>query len=209
MSTDAYRGLAVVYDPATAGALDPLRRLVAEVLTGLGAKRVLDVCCGTGRLVTRLRHGGFEAVGIDGSPAMLRMAGRSVRDGKTPVARMDARAMGFADATFDAAVIMLALHENEEADRLAMGRDMLRVVRPGGHVLVLDYAAPAPNTLMGLLLPVVERTAGQRHYRNYRDFVLRKGAAGFARRLGRSVLASYPCLGRQAALLVVGARQAA
>ena len=204
MSADAYRGLALVYDPATSLALDPLRRLVGDVLGRLGAGRILDVCCGTGRLVAGLRRQGLAAVGIDGSPAMLRVARRTVRDAQTPFARMDARRLGFADATFDAAVVMLALHENEEADRLALGREMVRVVRPGGHLLVLDYAAPAASGAMGRLVPLVERLAGPRHYRNYRDFLLRKGAADFVRRLGRSVLAAYPCLGGQASLVVAG-----
>jgi demethylmenaquinone methyltransferase/2-methoxy-6-polyprenyl-1,4-benzoquinol methylase len=202
LSGDAYHRLAGLYDPATALFLDPVRRLVRDVLSELGARRVLDVCCGTGRAVARLRRAGFGAVGVDASPAMLAAARRTCF-GEAPFGRMDARRLAFADGVFDAAVVMFALHENREADRLAIGREMARVTRPGGHLLLVDYAAPSGASAMGALVSMAERMAGGDHYRNYRDFQLRKGVADFARRLGRAVLATRPCLGARAALLVL------
>lgn len=213
MSSDPYQRVAGIYDPATALFLDPLRRLVRDVSLGLGARRVLDVCCGTGRQILLLRRAGLQAFGVDASPAMLARARKAVGPSSigAPFARMDARNLAFADAAFDASVVTLALHENEEPDRLAMGREMARVTRPGGHLLVLDYAAPAGPSVMGALVALAERLAGAEHSRNYRDFLARKGVEGFARRLGRPVLAAHPCLwGRvgQAALLVLAARPA-
>lgn len=210
MSDDPYRFLARGYDPATALFLDPLRRLVRGVLLGLGARRVLDVCCGTGRQTLLLRRAGLQAFGVDASPAMLAAARKAAGPlpAKSPFGRMDARRLAFADAACDASVITFALHENEEPDRLAMGQEMARVTRPGGHLLVLDYAARARPSAMGALVALAERLAGAAHSRNYRDFLARKGVEGFARRLGRPVLAAHPCLAGQATLLVLAARQA-
>ena len=203
MSDDAYRAVARLYDPATALFLDPLRRLVCGALLRSGARRVLDVCCGTGRQVLLLRRAGLAAVGVDASPAMLQTA-RKTAGTALPFARMDARRMAFPDAAFDAAVIALALHENEESDRLAMVREMARVVRPDGLLLVVDYLAPARPSIMGGLVVVAERLAGAAHFRNYRDFQLRKGVVGLARRLGAApgiAAAARRCLGGRAALL--------
>lgn len=202
MTGDAYGRVAGLYDPATALFLDPVRRLVRDELLRAGARRVLDVCCGTGRQVMLLRRAGLCAAGIDASPAML-AAARKAAGREAPFARMDARRMAFADATFDAAVIVLALHENEEPDRLAMVRETARVTRPDGHLLVLDYLAPARPSVMGALVALAERLAGADHCRNYRDFVLRKGVSGLVRRLGAAPRSSRPCLGHQAALLVL------
>ncbi len=203
MRGDPYQAVARLYDPATALFLSPLRRLVRDVLLRCSARTVLDVCCGTGRQTALLRRAGLDALGADLSPAMLAVARRTAPE--TPFVRLDARRLAFADAAFDAATITLALHENEEPDRLAMGREMARVTRPGGCLLVLDYAAPPGPSAMGLLVAVAERLAGAAHCRNYRDFTARKGVSGFARRLGRPVLAAYPCLAGQAALLVLAA----
>lgn len=200
LAGDAYGRLARFYDPATALFLDPARRLVREVLAGLGARRVLDACCGTGRLVAMLERAGFSAMGADASPAMLAMARRP---GSIPaVARMDVRRLAFPDASFDAAVICLALHENPEPDRLAMGRELVRVLRPGGALLLLDYAASERPLAMAPLVGLAEWLAGPEHFRNYRDFMARKGVGAFALRLGRAVSASHPCLGGRAALIV-------
>lgn len=196
MSNDSYQALARLYDPATGPFLAPVRRLVREELRRLGARLVLDVCCGTGRQVALLRAGGMAAVGLDASPAMLGRA-RGL-----PVARMDARVMAVPDAAFDATLICLALHENRQDDRLAMLAEMARVTRPGGHLLVVDYRTPYPVTVMGPLVSLAECLAGREHYRNYRDFLARKGVLGLVRQSGLTVGRTVPCLGGRAALVV-------
>ena len=208
MSGDAYAGVAGLYDPATALFLDPVRRLVAGTLGGLGVRRVCDVCCGTGRLVAQLRRAGFAAVGIDASPAMLARA-RALCQGEQVFARMDARRLALPDGACDAVIATFALHENTPDDRRAMLAEMFRVTRPGGHVLVVDYFAGQPASPMGLLVALAERLAGREHYRNYRDFLARKGVAGLFQAAGRPVAAWYPCLGGRAALVVAPAGQAA
>lgn len=200
MTRDAYGHLARLYDPATALFLDPVRRLVREVLTGLGARRVLDACCGTGRLVALLKRAGFSALGADASPAMLARARRNAHP--AAVARMDVRKLAFPDASFDAAVICFALHENTEPDRLAMGRELVRVLRPGGALLLVDYATPARPAALAPIVSLVEWTAGSDHYRHFRDFLARKGVEDFALRLGRAVSLRRPCLGGQAELVL-------
>lgn len=198
---DPYRSLARIYDPATALFLDPVRRLVADTLCRLEASTVLDVCCGTGRLVSRLRRDGLFVVGADASPAMLDVARRALGPGIC--SRMDARSLAFADASFDATVITFALHENPEPDRLAMVGQMLRVTRPGGHVLLVDYQGPPwPRCPLGWLVPLAEWSAGGEHFRNYRDFVARKGVAALVRRAGGEVAETLPCLLGRAALVV-------
>jgi demethylmenaquinone methyltransferase/2-methoxy-6-polyprenyl-1,4-benzoquinol methylase len=201
LSPDPYAAIAGLYDPVTAAFLDPVRRLVRETLADCGARRVLDVCCGTGRLTLCLRRAGFAAVGLDASPAMLAKARAAAGPGQAVFARMDARRPAFPDASFDVAVATFCLHENGPDDRRSILEAMFRLVRPGGQVLVVDYLAGLPPSPMGLLVTLAERLAGGEHYRNYRDFLARKGVVGLFQAAGRPVDRRLACLGGRAALV--------
>jgi len=100
---------------------------------------VLDLACGAGRHLQRLREAGVEATGIDLSLPLLReAAGRSVVDGS--VVRADMRALPFADSAFDGLVNFFTsfgyfLTPEEDAEVLS---EIRRVLRPGAHFL-MDY----------------------------------------------------------------------
>jgi SAM-dependent methyltransferase len=100
---------------------------------GPGA-RVLEVGCGRGHLVQRLRFDGIDAVGVDLNPM-------AIEHGVTEQLRvMDATALQFPDAHFDALVSMHMIeHIPALDDALA---EMARVVRPGGFLLLVYPAEP-------------------------------------------------------------------
>jgi SAM-dependent methyltransferase len=121
-----------VYRPEQDAVLDALR---AE-----GARRVLDLGCGTGQLAHRLRlvGAGLQVVGCDFSAGMLRQA----RTGDRAVdwVQGDAMRLPFAAARFDAVVSTQAFHWFP--DRAAALHEVARVLRPGG-CLVLTLVRPA------------------------------------------------------------------
>jgi ubiquinone/menaquinone biosynthesis C-methylase UbiE len=95
------------------------------------ARDVLEVGCGTGLVLARVADFARSARGIDLSPGMLehaRARGLDVREGS-------ATALPFDDASFDVAYSFKVLSHVPELDRALA--EMLRVVRPGGH-LVFD-----------------------------------------------------------------------
>jgi demethylmenaquinone methyltransferase/2-methoxy-6-polyprenyl-1,4-benzoquinol methylase len=116
------------------------RRLVA--LTGLQpGDPALDVCCGTGDIALRLAERGAEVIGLDFSPPMLEVARR--RGGGIVRPRWmqgDAMRLPFADGTFAAVTVGYGLRNL--ADWRVGLREMARVTRPGGRVLVLDFGKP-------------------------------------------------------------------
>jgi SAM-dependent methyltransferase len=95
-------------------------------------KDLLDVGCGTGHHLKALRARGYEAVGVDGSGAMLAQA-RGV-DAAAPLAQSDVTALPFRSASFDAA-LSVEVHRYLE-DPLPLWREIARVLRPGGHCFV-------------------------------------------------------------------------
>ena len=110
------------------------------------AETVLDVCCGTGDLARALlARRGRRVIACDFSSAMLARARRKlagpIRAGRASVLEADALRLPFADGSVDAAASAFGLRNLEDPARgLA---EMVRVVRPGGRVVVLEFHAPA------------------------------------------------------------------
>jgi demethylmenaquinone methyltransferase / 2-methoxy-6-polyprenyl-1,4-benzoquinol methylase len=110
-------------------------------------ERTLDLCCGTGDLALRMAQAGALAYGLDFSLPMLEIArSRSRRiQPQVTFVQGDALRLPFEDSIFDAVTISYGLRNL--ADFEAGLREMLRVARPGGRLLVLDFGKP-PNRLL-------------------------------------------------------------
>lgn len=115
------------------------RRKVARIVRRWKPARILDVATGTGDLALEIQDVCPEAeiVGSDFCAEMLEHA--SARGlGKTLVA--DAMDLPFEDAGFDVVTVAFGLRNMENYDGAI--REMRRVLRPGGHLLVLDFSVP-------------------------------------------------------------------
>jgi demethylmenaquinone methyltransferase/2-methoxy-6-polyprenyl-1,4-benzoquinol methylase len=125
------------------------RRLVvlAEVRPGAAA---LDLCCGTGDLAFTLARRGARVTGLDFSQAMLDVARRRAlsRPGGVEFLRGDAMQLPFAADTFDIVTVGYGLRNL--ADWETGLREMIRVARPGGRVLVLEFGKPDNALWRGL-----------------------------------------------------------
>ena len=138
----AYRRWAGVYDAVFGGVSAwGRRRAVAEVNRLPGA-RVLEVGVGTG---LALPHYAADKriTGIDLSAEMLARARTRVRGERLAnveaLLEVDAEQTGFADASFDIAVAMFVASVVPNPRRLL--REMRRVVRPGGQILLVNHFA--------------------------------------------------------------------
>lgn len=155
----------------TARSEDIVERIVRQARPA-PADAALDVACGPGLLVCALAKQVRHATGIDLTPAMLEQARRVQQEqGLTNVTwdQGDVTAMPYADATFDVVTCRFAFHHFP--DPLAVLREMRRVCRAGGRVVVVDSApaaekADAFNAMEKLrdpshtrALPVAEMTA--------------------------------------------------
>jgi demethylmenaquinone methyltransferase / 2-methoxy-6-polyprenyl-1,4-benzoquinol methylase len=114
------------------------RRATRQALALRPGERLLDVGAGTGVSTAELARSGAYAVGSDISLGMLR-AGRRRRPA-VPLLAGDALALPFADETFDAVTISFALRNVTDAD--AALRELARVTRPGGRLVVCEFSHP-------------------------------------------------------------------
>ena len=122
------------------------KRLLARVGPVTG-RRVVDVACGTGDLALLFRRHGAHALGVDFTAEMLARAEDKARRARADsgarflVVRGDALALPVAKGQADLATIAFGLRNL--ADRLEGVREMARVVRPGGRVVVLEFSMPS------------------------------------------------------------------
>ena len=118
-------------------------RLVQRAGVGPGT-RALDVCCGTGDVAFALARAGADTTGIDFSAAMLdvarRRAGRGPAGQRLQFLQGDALHLPFEDASFDRVTISYGLRNL--ADLLGGLRELRRVLKPGGRLLILDFGKP-------------------------------------------------------------------
>jgi ubiquinone/menaquinone biosynthesis C-methylase UbiE len=109
-------------------------------------QRVLDVGCGTGyfaRLLARAVGPGGLVVGIDPSPEMIAYAGRKAgRASDCQFQVGTAESLDFPAEHFDVVVSSLVLHHLPEDLRVPALREMRRVLRPGGTLLVAEAQVP-------------------------------------------------------------------
>lgn len=114
------------------------RRATRAALDLRPGDRVLDVGAGTGVSTEELARSGAYAVGADLSVGMLRV-GKRVRPG-VPLVAGDALRLPFPDASFDAVTISFALRNVQ--DTVAAIRELGRVTRPGGRLVVCEFSHP-------------------------------------------------------------------
>ena len=111
-----------------------------------GAKdRVLDVACGTGDFsIEALRHGVRQVVGVDISENMLAVAQEKARDKgleeQLEFLYGDSEQLTFPDENFDAVTVAFGVRNFEHLERGL--REMCRVLRPGGRVVILEFSTP-------------------------------------------------------------------
>lgn len=109
------------------------------------SRRVLDVGCGTGRLLARAarREPAAILVGVDVDRESIEMARERARSSPASVEfhLASAERMPFADGFFDTAMAAFVLRGLREASLLRVLHEIRRVLRPGGRVLVLDWVA--------------------------------------------------------------------
>lgn len=115
------------------------RWAVRRALDPRPGQRVLDLAAGTGTSSRPFADAGAQVVAADFSLGML-LAGTGRRvTGVVPVGA-DALTLPFADASFDAVTISFGLRNVH--DTAAALREMLRVTRPGGRLVVCEFSTP-------------------------------------------------------------------
>lgn len=143
------------------------RRKAIRLLKDIQPKMILDVATGTGDFsIEALSLKPQKVVGVDISAGMLEVGRTKMReknlDQVIELVLADSEKLPFSDNYFDAAIVAFGVRNFENLER-GLG-EMLRVVKPGGRIVILEFSRPAKFPMKQLykvyftaILPVVGR----------------------------------------------------
>jgi len=132
-----------------------LKKTLAQVETKPGAK-ILQLTCVYGKLTPSLLSAtGNEVHLCDAAAGQLHLARRKtlhVAD-RCHLARMNAESLGYRNDAFDQVIVFFLLHEMPAEARHNVYAEIARVVRPGGSMLITEYAATPQHHWLYRLIP--------------------------------------------------------
>jgi len=165
--------------------LRPLRPRIAHLCLKHGMHIVLDIATATGAQCRALEAAGLHAVGLDLSEAMI-AAARKRRARNLEYVVGSAYELPFAEAAFDAALLILALHEHSEKERTRMLMEALRVIKHNGYLVLAEYSRPAKACIHipWRIIQLIENLAGSEHRAGFHQFIATDGLRGLLRRHG-------------------------
>ncbi|NND44290.1 MAG: class I SAM-dependent methyltransferase [Xanthomonadales bacterium] len=141
-----------------------MKRLTAQVLGETRLKprsRVLQLACVYGdftcRLAQRVAESGSRLDLVDVAPIQLRNARHKLAQHRNvSFQHQDSSALHYPDDSFDQSVVFFLLHEQPDEVRRATVREAIRVTRPGGKIIFVDYHGPKrSNPLRYVMKPVL------------------------------------------------------
>ena len=142
------------------GANRPNSRMVIELAKVKPGDRVLDVACGTGNLtLTAQSYVGpaGKVYGIDAASEMIEVAQKkAARSAPEVIFEVGlVEKLAFPDATFDVVISRLAIHHLPDDLKPRAFAEILRVLKPGGHLLIADFTPPKNPVLNHITSAVI------------------------------------------------------
>ncbi len=133
--------LAPFYDFVTVP-FSKVRDKVVNFTDARKGSKILDIATGTGKQAFAFAKQGHEVIGIDLSEAMLKVANKKNKYGNVKLEVGDATNLPFEDESFDISCMSFALHDMPLTIREKALKEMVRVTKTKGMVVIVDYALP-------------------------------------------------------------------
>jgi demethylmenaquinone methyltransferase/2-methoxy-6-polyprenyl-1,4-benzoquinol methylase len=178
------RGIRILTLGSLDGAYD---RLTSHIERG---QRVLDIGCGTGALTIRAAQKDAQVKGIDVNAQMLEIAQERIREtglsNHVELCEMGVAELGSEEAeSYDVVMSGLCFSELTEGELTYTLREAMRILRPGGRLLIADEVSPENtakrlfNWLIRLPLVVITYIVTQTTTRAVKGLAEKVGRAGF------------------------------
>jgi SAM-dependent methyltransferase len=141
-----------------------LKRRVLACAAIASDEQVLDVGCGTGTLAVAAARAapGVRVTGLDADPSILARARRKAADAGLEIGFDQGSSTGlpYADASFDLVLSTLFFHHLADDAKRQSAAELVRVLRPGGRVVVGDLGRPQDPLMRIAVLVTVQLLDG-------------------------------------------------
>lgn len=151
---------------------------------------VLDLCCGTGAQIQLLGKKREGVYGVDLDFNMLQYA--STRHRGYSFVCGNARGLPFKPDSFCSVILSYAVHEKVPSLRQKMILGVLRVLKPEGKIIFIDYEIPRNfiSRVGRMATFIIERSAGKKHFQNSQEFLSQGGLKEFIHKNGLKEVSS-------------------
>lgn len=171
---DQYKKIAnwydMIFEPLNSG----LRKIGMKLYPPKDGMNVLDIGCGTGAHLKLYQDESCNVFGIDMSAAMLKVARTKLGD-SADLRLGNASKTTYSENKFDIIIVSTVLHEMDHQARINVIKEVKRILKKDGRVLLIDFHSGTTKNMKGLFSKVIitisEIVAGRTHYKNYRNFM--------------------------------------
>ena len=172
----AFDFLAPIYNIVTLPLIG-VRNQVVYLTNAPKGSTILDVATGTGQQAFAFAKRGYDVIGVDLTKSMLDIARKHNKGGLVRFEAADASYLRFEANSFDVSCISFALHDMPPKIRGKVLQEMVRVTKPNGIIVIVDYDLPRNKIGRSLIYHFITLYEGE-YYKNFvasnLDSLLRK-----------------------------------
>ena len=134
------------------------RTLLVEELNPQSGEKILEFGFGTGQnlLLVKQKEPKTDLIGLDIDPKVRNIAQHKIRKNgfELPLDLYDGSAFPYADAQFDKVYSSLVFHQLDAATKLHCLKEIYRVLKPNGHLLIGDWGKAKSRLMRGAFYAV-------------------------------------------------------
>lgn len=128
--------------------------------------KILDIATGTGDQALAFAREGYDVTGVDISEAMLNRAKKKNKYANAKFEVADVTKLPFNDTSFDVSCVSFALHDMPLTIREKTLKEMIRVTKNEGKIVIVDYALPRNRVGRFLVYHLIKLYEGK-YYVNF------------------------------------------
>jgi len=181
-------GILAPYYDTVAIFISRIRNKVVDFTNARNGSRILDVGTGTGKQAFAFAKKGYDVIGVDLSEDMLNVAYKKNKYGNVKFEVADATNLPFEDNSFDVSCVSFALHDMPSTIREKALKEMARVTKPKGMLVIVDYALPKSKISKFLIYHFVKL------YEKYYPEFIKSDLEALLRKSGIEVKEELPVL---------------
>ena len=166
LTRKAFDFLAPFYNIMTLPLVRVRNQVVDFANAGKGST-VLDVATGTGQQAFAFAKRGYDVIGVDLTESMLEIARKHNKGGLVKFEAADATRLRFEANSFDVSCVSFALHDMPPNIREKVLQEMVRVTKPNGIIVIVDYDLPRNKISRAMVYRFITLYEGE----TYKQFI--------------------------------------